>query len=195
MLIKENNNKLSVLGKFLTPKLEKMFKLSEFFIMPQVAFDPVASAAVGGFYMVANSIMNSRQYNKIVTFLEELKNSDVEENINPEKEEDNEIFGYAMDKALSAGKPSQIRAIVKILSAKTKDSISYSEAEDLMNIVSELSESEAMVLQKIHSELERRVKSEIDSIKYDDLKVADIPSDRMDYLLNRLVGKGLLRQK
>ena len=188
------NNKLSEIGKFISPKLEKLLKLSEFFILPQVAFDPVASAAVGGIYMVANSIIESRRYNKICTFIDEIKNSDVEENINPDKEQDVEIFGFAMDKVLSASKASQIRAIVKILSARTKNNISYNEAEDLINIVSELSESEAMVLQKVHAELETNAIREIDAIKYEDLRVADIPSERMDYLLNRLVGKGLLKQ-
>ena len=82
----DGNNKLSEIGKFISPKLEKLLKLSEFFILPQVAFDPVASAAVGGIYMVANSIIESRRYNKICTFIDEIKNSDVEENINPDKE-------------------------------------------------------------------------------------------------------------
>ena len=69
-VVMESQNKLSVLGKFLTPKLEKIFKLSEFFILPQVAFDPALGASVSAAYMVANSILSSRQYNKILTFLE-----------------------------------------------------------------------------------------------------------------------------
>ena len=41
--------------------------------------------------------------------------------LTPDDEEDIEILTYALDKSLYANKNSQIRAIVRILSAKTKN--------------------------------------------------------------------------
>lgn len=105
-----------------------------------------------------------------------------------------ELIKHGFIKSLRCNKEGKIRRIVDILNGKCEDKIkSFNDAEDLINIVSELSENEAVVLQKIYNVYAQKSESEDSIIESNEIMDNDI-GKWLDFLCGRLVGKGLIKE-
>ena len=117
-----------------------------------------------------------------------------------------------MVKSLRCSHEAKIERILEILSGSLDKSLPITEAEDLMNLVIELSENEAIIFGEIYCSFSNRVE-DIDRAKevagtnyvipgsnHVNFSTKDIVEKlpnynaTIDFYLNRLVGKGLLQE-
>lgn len=136
----------------------------------------------------------------------------IEEKFDEHDEKQVEIVKHAILSSLRCGHEAKIERILKILSGSLDKSLPIAEAEDLMNLVVELSENEAIIFSKIYFNFGDKVE-DIDRAKevagtdyvipgsnHVNFSTKDIVknlpnyNDTIDFYLNRLVGKGLLQE-
>lgn len=114
-----------------------------------------------------------------------------------------ELITHAILKSLRCSKEAQIERILDVLSSNEKNnSVLADEAEDLINIIAELSESEAYIfteIYKMNDDLKERqavtsISTYIDITTEDIIQKMPAYKDTITFYLNRLVGKGLLQE-
>jgi len=164
-----------------------------------------------------NSIIGGIEKRNLLVLIENLIDKKIVEYINNNELDDekwSELLQHAILKTLRCSKVGQIKQIANILSGKCSSKIeTFNDAEDLINIVSELSENEANVLGQIYDIFKKKTKAkeEIKSRRHPgeitvtvfDMYVtwAEIESElpafkeRLDFFIGRLEGKGLIKEK
>lgn len=145
---------------------------------------------------VADDIIHNIENKKVQELIVELKNRqmNMEDFLNKveQSQEWEELVQHAVVKAIRCSKQQQIRLIVDILQGKyeadNENSMSFGDAEDLINIVSELSTNEAQCLREIYQYCNN---NQNDDFTYKDMH-SDI--DKTMFWVGRLNGKGLIRK-
>lgn len=128
-----------------------------------------------------------------------------ENNLDVELDENNksqvELVEHAILKSIRCSKEGQIRKIIAILKGSFEGNIiSVNDAEDLINIVSELSENEAKCLVEVYNVFGKmpeptKVNEEKGIKDYGRGTIHGVSENQRVFLLNRLAGKGLVREK
>ena len=141
---------------------------------------------VGSIY---NGVVGNLEKRSLLVSISEIVDRRIDEKINFNNKEEMEFFTHVIFKSIRCSKESQIKRIIDILQGKYDGTIeSFNDAEDLINIVSELSENEARCLFEAYDALKDTGKK---AISGEDIK--NIPEDQSEYLLTRLAGKALLK--
>ena len=195
-----------------------MANLIENYGTPLKLFSIICSTVTG--FPVVGSIFNTL-YSDIVGGIEKKNfqqfmigyvDKRIEEKFDEHDEKQVEIVKHAILSSLRCGHEAKIERILEILSGSLDKSLPIAEAEDLMNLVVELSENEAIIFSKIYFNFGDKVE-DIDRAKevagndyvipgsnHVNFSTKDIVknlpnyNDTIDFYLNRLVGKGLLQE-
>lgn len=136
----------------------------------------------------------------------------IEEKFNEHDKKQVEIVKHAVLSSLKCSHEAKIERILEILSGSLDKSLPIAEAEDLMNLVVELSENEAIIFRETYCNFGGEIEDidrpkEIAGNDYvipgsnhvnfstkDIVKNLPNYNDTIDFYLNRLVGKGLLQE-
>lgn len=145
--------------------------------------------------MVYSEIVGGIERKKLLTFQQIWDENDLDFELDENNKSQVELVEHAILKSVRCSKEGQIRKIIAILKSSFKGNIiSVNDAEDLINVISELSENEAVCLAKIYKVFEN-IKGNKEIKKYGEKDIIDIPQDKKVYLFNRLAGKGLIYEK
>ena len=110
-----------------------------------------------------------------------------------------EIVIHAVMKALDSSHKAKIVRISEMLSQALNNPEELRRAEDFINIISELSENEAICFGEIYREFAVHPSDEEDPDKdlknYGEDVIKNMERDDRVYLLGRLAGKGLIRER
>jgi len=165
--------------------------------------------------IVYSGIVGGIEKKKLLLFLDAWMNKKIDDRFDENDHQQIELMNHGILKSLRCNKDGQIQQIVNILNWKYQDEIeSFNDAEDLINIVSELSGNEARVLERIYAIFKgkiaveeekkaRKPRGQITVTKRGTIYVsqAEIESEisafkeRLDFFLGRLEGKGLIKEK
>lgn len=187
----EQASGLESIWKWIPKNLEKIMQVSGHLAAALVSFDPSLSAGVNILFAMGNDILRKIEADNVIVLLKEYIDSRIDEKINPDDSRMKELIYQAFLSASRCHTEAQIRRINDILCSKVNGEIpSYNDAEDYINVISELSTGEAVFLVEIYRWFESNTK-----LKREDASVMDVPYEKVDYLLNRLEAKGLLRSE
>lgn len=107
----------------------------------------------------------------------------------------NDLMHYAFIKSTLCHKIEQIKKMADIIiAALENDKISYSDAEVLINIVSEMNIVEAEAFLDIYDKLKDNSKCDFEYFQKVEFKVDILSDDKYRSIVDRLVGKGLLKK-
>ena len=136
----------------------------------------------------------------------------IEEKFDEHDEKQVEIVKHAVLSSLKCSHEAKIERILEILSGSLDKSLPIAEAEDLMNLVVELSENEAVIFSEIYCSFGNKIEDidrakEVAGTDYvipgsnhvnfstkDIVEILPNYNNTIDFYLNRLVGKGLLQE-
>lgn len=171
--------------------LGKILQVSSHLAAASVSFDPTLSAGVSIAFAMGNGILRKIEADNTVILLKEYIDSRIDEKINPDDSRMKELIYQAFLSASRCHTEKQIRRINDILCSKAKKEIlSYDDAEDYINVISELSTDEAVFLVAIYQWFKSKHK-----LMRKDASAMDVPHEKVDYFLNRLEAKGLIRSE
>lgn len=175
-------------------KLKKLFKLSKFPLIATLSFDPTITAGIGMLYVAGEGIISQIEMQNMKVFLEEYIDRGIDDCLRIEEKSEQELITLAITKSLRCTKDSQIKRIIDIVQETLEnDEIKIDEAEDFINVVSELSEREAILLARCYKYFADGLHSKF---TIDNKEIfGNLKRDSWDYLLNRLEGKGLLNSE
>lgn len=167
--------------------------------------------------MIYNDIVAGIEKRNLLVFINALIDKKITDFINSNEVDDNQwtiLLHHATLKALRCSKEGQIKQIINILQGKCENKIeSFNEAEDLINIISELSEDEAMIMAKIYGKIMfgvNGIPNDYELIKPGEAGVVNayrffseqtllnsVPNynKSLRFYIERLKGKGLLQEK
>lgn len=136
-----DNNELStvekILGDISESKIGKVFKLF-------LEGTPYVNT-------VCNGIIGNIEKKKLIVYFQEWTNKKLDDKLQESNERQIEVVTHSILKSIRCSRDGQVRQIIAILKGTFDGNInSFDEAEDLINIVSELSQNEAIVLKKIY---------------------------------------------
>lgn len=146
---------------------------------------------VGGIDSLYSDFVKEIEEKNFIIYIRALIDKNILERIDQlkETEEWNVLLEHGAIKSFRCSKNGQIHKIVDILKGKLDGEIeSFNDAEDLINIISELSESEGKCLFEAYRNLRNN-----NLLKNNGEDIKNIPVDQREFLLIRLVGKGLLK--
>lgn len=179
-----------------------------------VAFSTAMGAPVAGsaFNILYSGIVDGIEKENFQRFVIGYIDKKIDEKFDEHDKKQVEIVKHAVLSSLKCSHEAKIERILEILSGSLDKSLSIDEAEDLMNLVVELSENEAIIFSKIYFNFGDKVE-DIDRAKevagtdyvipgsnHVNFSTKDIVknlpnyNDTIDFYLNRLVGKGLLQE-
>ncbi len=166
---------------------------------------------------VYNDIITGIEKRNLLVFINALIDKKITNFINNKEVDENQwaiLLQHATLKSLRCSKEGQIKQIVNILQGKCDGKIdSFNEAEDLINIISELSENEAIIMAKVYKKVMLGVngipndyslinKGELGVVntyrffsEETILKIIPNYNKSLRFYLERLKGKGLLQEK
>ena len=195
-IIKGSSNISSSISNLNIPsKLKKMFKLSKFPLIATFSFDPTITAGIDMLYAAGEGIINHIEVQNLKVFLQEYIDRKIDDCISLENQEEREFIIQSITKSLRCSKEAQVKRIVDIVQATLKnDEMKFDEAEDFINIVSELSEREAVLLASVYNHFTSSPAHPKFTVE-DESVFGNLPHNSWDYLLNRLEGKGLLNSE
>lgn len=195
-IIEQNTNQTNFLSNLNIPsKLKKIFKLSKFPLIATLSFDPTITAGIGMLYVAGEGIINQIEMQNMKTFLQEYINRKFDDYVDPKDQSERELLIHAIMKSLRCSKESQIKRIADIVQeALENDKFQINEAEDFINVVSELSENEAVLLTKCYNYIMTNPSYPKFTIENKEI-FEGLTLNSCDYLLNRLEGKGLLNSE
>ena len=152
-IMKASSNMPNSLSNLNIPsKLKKLFVLSKFPLIATFSFDPTITAGIDMLYAAGEGIINHIEVQNLKVFLQEYIDRKIDDCIVPEDQEEREFITQAITKSLRCSKEAQVKRIVDIVQATLEsDELEFDEAEDFINIVSELSEREAVLLARVYN--------------------------------------------
>ena len=116
---------------------------------------------------------------------------EIDKKLDEHDEKQVEIVKHSILSSLRCSHEAKIERILEILSSSLDKSLPIAEAEDLMNLVVELSENEAIVFREVYDNFsDNHTKFSVKNI----IEYLPNYNDNIDFYLNRLVGKGLLQE-
>ncbi|WP_432748219.1 hypothetical protein [Pectinatus frisingensis] len=146
----------------------------------------------GGLISLWDNYVKSIEEKNILIYIEDIvdrKLIEKLEEIKTDKKEWDILLKHASVKILRCTKEGQIHRIIDILEGKFDGKISsFDDAEDLINIVGELSENEACQLRQIYLMFNAKDQKNTTDIIY----LNKLRGNNCEFLCSRLVGKGLL---
>ncbi len=146
-------------------------------------------------YVASEGIINHIEMQNMKIFLQEYIDRKFDDYIELEKQSECELLVYAVMKSLRCSKESQIKRIVDIVQETlVNEDIQIDEAEDFINVLSELSEREAILLARCYKHFTENPSNPKFTIDNKDI-FGNLNHSSWDYLLNRLEGKGLLNSE
>lgn len=132
-------------------------------------------------------------------FIKEYMDKSLNEKFDRDNQAHCEIVIHAVMKALDSSHEAKIVRISEMLSQALNNPEELRRAEDFINIISELSENEAICFGEIYREFAVHPSDEEDSDKdlknYGEDVIKNMERDDRVYLLGRLAGKGLIRER
>lgn len=132
-------------------------------------------------------------------FAKECAEQAVEEKFNQHKQKHCELVMYAVMKVMDCSHEAKIVRITEVLSRALSNSEELLNAEDFINIISDLSENEAICFGEIYREFTLHPSDEEEPEKdlknYGEEIATNIERDDRVYLFGRLAGKGLIRER
>lgn len=187
--------KLDKLFDRLPAKLKKILIVSQPIILNGFSFSPDIQTGVGMAYIAAEGLINHIENQNMVKVLKEYVDRRIDDKINIDSTEETELIKTAILKALRSSKDAQIKRIMDVVQAAIDGkSILCDQAEDFINIISELSEREATLLVNCYKYFDNHPSSPKFTVSNVEV-FGDLSEDSYDYLLNRLEGKGLLKSE
>lgn len=192
----ENANTTNFISSLNIPsKLKKLFKLSKFPLIATLSFDPTITAGIGMLYVAGEGIISQIEMQNMEVFLQEYIDRKFDDYIEIEDKAKRELMIHAILKSLRCSKEAQIKRIVDVVQETLEnEEIQIDEAEDFINVISELSEREAILLARCYKYFSDNPSSPKFTIKNEDI-FGNISKNNWDYLLSRLEGKGLLNSE
>lgn len=143
---------------------------------------------------VYNGIVGSIERKNLLITVNEMIDRKIDGKINFNNKEEIEFLSHVILKSIRCSKENQVKRIVDILQGKYDGTIkSFDDAEDLINIISELSENEAKVLKDIGDIHKKRGENSLVYIKDINSYEGNENIDKIFFLCERLSGKGLLQ--
>lgn len=186
--------KIDELFDGLPSNLKKMFKLSQPFMLSCLLFSPEIVTGVGMAYIAADGIINHIENQNMVKALKEYVERRIDEKINVDNTEEIELIKIAILKSLRSSKDAQIKRIMDVVQATIEGKrISCNQAEDFINVISELSERGAILLVNSYKYFDSHMSPKFTVSNVE--AFGDLSKDSYAYLLNRLEGKGLLQSE
>ena len=132
-------------------------------------------------------------------FAKECAEQAVEEKFNQHNQKHCELVMCAVMKIMDCSHEAKIVRITEVLSRALSNSEELLNAEDFINIISELSENEAICFGEIYREFtlhpSDEEEPERDLKNYGEEIATNIERDDRVYLFGRLAGKGLIRER
>jgi len=179
-----------------------------------VAFSTAIGAPVAGsaFNILYSGIVDGIEKENFQRFVIGYIDKEIDEKFDEHDKKQVEIVKHAILSSLRCGHEAKIERILEILSGSLDKSLPIAEAEDLMNLVVELSENEAIIFRETYCNFGGEIEDidrpkEIAGNDYvipgsnhvnfstkDIVKNLPDYNDTIDFYLNRLVGKGLLQE-
>ena len=160
---------------------------------------------------VYTGIVGGIEKKNLIIFMQDWSEKYLDEKIDEKNKQQAELVAHAVLKSIRCAHDKQVKEIINILANAFDGKIeTYADADDLINIITELSTNEAVVLKNIYDIVyskkenqERRKKSGELTIIVNDAyaDVAEITAEvkclknRMSFYVGRLVGKGLIVEK
>ena len=184
-------NNLVDLGKDFLLELNKrigtLLKLGSVGISTAVGFPVVGSI----FNILYSDTVGGMERKNFQQFMIGYVNKKIDEKFDEHDEKQVEIVKHAILSSLRCSHEAKIERILEILSSSLDKSLPIAEAEDLMNLVVELSENEAIVFREVYDNFsDNHTKFSVRNI----IEYLPNYNDNIDFYLNRLVGKGLLQE-
>lgn len=189
-------------------KCGKILKLGSVGISTATGFPVVGSI----FNTLYSDIVGGIEKKNFRQFMIGYVDKRIEEKFNEHDKKQVEIVKHAVLSSLKCSHEAKIERILEILSGSLDKSLPIAEAEDLMNLVVELSENEAIIFRETYCNFGGEIEDidrpkEIAGNDYvipgsnhvnfstkDIVKNLPNYNDTIDFYLNRLVGKGLLQE-
>ena len=189
-------------------KCGKILKLGSVGISTATGFPVVGSI----FNTLYSDIVGGIEKKNFRQFMIGYVDKRIEEKFNEHDKKQVEIVKHAVLSSLKCSHEAKIERILEILSGSLDKSLPIAEAEDLMNLVVELSENEAIIFRETYCNFGGKIEDidrpkEIAGNDYvipgsnhvnfstkDIVKNLPNYNDTIDFYLNRLVGKGLLQE-
>ena len=163
-----------------------------------VAFSTAMGAPVAGsaFNILYSGIVDGIEKENFQRFVIGYIDKEIDEKFDEHDKKQVEIVKHAVLSSLKCSHEAKIERILEILSGSLDKSLSIDEAEDLMNLVIELSENEAIIFREVYDNLGNRMHRKYDTFSVKNIVelVPDYNND-IEFYLNRLVGKGLLQEE
>ncbi len=185
------NSGLESIRKWIPRNLEKILQVSSYLATASVSFAPTLAAGVAIAFSMGNGLLRKIEADNVIALLKEYVDSRIDEKINPNDSRMKELIYQAFLSASHCHTKAQIRRINDILCSKANGEIpSYNDAEDYINVISELSTDEAVFLVEIYHWFESNHK-----LMRENASAMNVPHEKVDYLLNRLEAKGLIRSE
>ena len=153
--------------------------------------------AVGAMFNVMyNGIIGGIEKKNFQIFIEDYVNKNIEEKFDENNQKHVELIKHAVLSSLKCSHEAKIKRIVDILSnSLEKSNLSENEGEDLINIVAELSENEAIIFNEIYKNYSTiDIKEDIRIYVSEVIKIVPKYNDNIEFYMYRLMGKGLLRE-
>lgn len=164
-------------------------------LIPTVFPLPPELAAIIGMAGVAyNGITNYFGCKNLKRFMQEYYDRKIEDRLDKHDAKQMEILRLALLSALPCKKEDRIADIVAILLGVCQKQIEPLEGEDLINVVAELSDNEAMLLREAYRVFEEKERNGQPCYlrDYGDQELPHIDRGMREYILRRLSSKGLL---
>ena len=189
-------------------KYGKILKLGSLGISTATGFPVVGSI----FNTLYSDIVGGIEKKNFQQFMIGYVDKRIEEKFDEHDEKQVEIVKHAVLSSLKCSHEAKIERILEILSGSLDKFLPIAEAEDLMNLVVELSENEAIIFRETYCNFGGEIEDidrpkEIAGNDYvipgsnhvnfstkDIVKNLPDYNDTIDFYLNRLVGKGLLQE-
>jgi len=147
----------------------------------------------------------------LIIFMQEWCEKCLDEKIDENNKQQTELIAHAVLKSIRCSHDEQIHRIINVLINRFNGYIeSYDDAEDIINIISEMSVNEAVVLKTIYDIILEKQNAQEKCKKTVGISVVatDVYADisrisaktgrlgsKIDFYMGRLLGKGLIREK
>ncbi|WP_196603442.1 hypothetical protein [Pectinatus haikarae] len=204
---KPNSFEESIL-KLTNGKCGKLFKIGAIGL---VAAIPDIAPAVALFSAIGESCIKNLEQQNLFYLAEAWADKNLDEKFDEGNNAQVELVTHAVFKAIRCSKKKQIYRIADILNGNFSNQLGYDDAEDCINIISELSENEAIILFKIYNSfrsqdspdyskpLTKPFEMSINQFELLDesnlIRIVPEFSDNLNFFLGRLSGKGLLKEE
>lgn len=149
--------------------------------------------------LIYDGIVRNIEKKQLIKFMECWVSRKLDEKIEENNKENEELLTHAILRAIKCSHEAQIERITDIIASDfIKNNLLK---EDLINIVAELSENEAIVFNKIYNVHKDNMNDYLaeqgvyarKELTFNEIgKLSNIPTQLLPFYLNRLVAKGLL---